>query len=171
MRSNTYLKEANLEDYQEEFEAISKFKIIENGFSNKFARMDKEAFLNIGLPYMINRPKKIDLKEGIVPQTYFFLWKDDLIIGLVKIRHELTPELKEGAGHIGFGIIPEYRNKGYGKIALKLAIEKCREIIKKEKEIYLCCFKSNLASLAVQINNGAYIDHEDENNYFMRIKL
>lgn len=62
------------------------------------------------------------------------------IVGLFKIRHYLNDFLRKGAGHIGYGILPEYRGKGYAKKGLVLAIEKCKEIIK-ENEIYLSVHK------------------------------
>ena len=46
--------------------------------------------------------------------------------------------LRKGAGHIGYGILPEYRGKGYAKKGLVLAIEKCKEIIKRKRNIFIC---------------------------------
>ena len=83
--------------------------------------------------------KGVDLPEGHVPDTYFFLWNNQEIVGLFKIRHYLNDFLRKGAGHIGYGILPEYRGQGYAKQGLLLAIEKCNEIIK-EDEIYSTCF-------------------------------
>ena len=40
-----------------------------------------------------------------------------------------------------------------------------------EDEIYLSVRKSNGASLKVQLKNGAYIHHEDDKEYYTRIKI
>ena len=53
-----------------------------------------------------------------------------------KIEKGVNKILRKGAGHVGYGILPEYRGKGYAKQGLLLAIEKCKELIK-EDEIYL----------------------------------
>lgn len=39
-----------------------------------------------------------------------------------------------------------------------------------EDEIYLSVHKENIASLKAQLKNGAYIHHEDEKEYYTRIK-
>ena len=38
-------------------------------------------------------------------------------------------------------------------------------------EAYLSVDKDNPGSLKAQLNNGAYIHHEDETEYYTRIKL
>ena len=50
-----------------------------------------------------------------------------------------------------------------------MAVEKAWSIIP-EDEIYLCVNKNNPASFKVQINNGAYVHHEDEVKYYTRIR-
>lgn len=52
---------------------------------------------------------------------------------------------------------------------LALTIEKAKAIIP-EDEIYLSVHKENIASLKAQLKNGAYIHHEDEKEYYTRIK-
>lgn len=165
-----YLKEANLEDWQKEYEAIKKIPENENGFKNKYYDKTKEEFKEQIIPELMNHSKGIGLSKGCVPDTYYFLWDDDKIVGLFKIRHCLNEFLINGPGHIGYGIISEYRNKGYATRGLKLAIDKCKEIIS-EDEIYLSVHKDNPNSLKVQQNNGAYIVGETEKEYLTRIKI
>lgn len=164
-----YLKEANWEDIEKEYEFITNFPENENGFTNPDCGVSREEFETSVIPRYMNYSKGICLSTGHVPSTNYFLWEDDIIVGLFRIRHELNDALRNGAGHIGFGIKKEYRGKGYATEGLKLLIEKAREIIK-EDEIYLSVRKSNPASLRVQQKNGAYIHHEDENRYYTRIK-
>ena len=70
------------------------------------------------------------------------------------MRHYLTPALANGGGHIGYGIKKEFRGKGYASEGLRLTIEKAWHIIK-EDEIYMSVHRDNMASLRVQIKNGA----------------
>ena len=165
-----YLKEANVEDAEKEYEFIKDTPRYENGFENKYYGFSYQDFMNLALPKMINSSKGIDLPNGYVPQTYYFLWNDDNIIGLFKIRHYLTETLRNGGGHIGYGIHKDYRGKGYASKGLALAIEKAKDIIK-EDEIYLSVHIDNPASLKVQLNNGAYIHHSDEKEHYTRIKI
>lgn len=165
-----YLKKINLEDSEEEYIAIKSMPQNENGFENKFYDVSKEEFINQVIPKLLKNSEGLELPNGYVPDTYFFLWNDNKIVGLFKIRHYLNAFLKKGPGHIGYGILPEYRGQGLAKQGLILAIEKCKEIIK-EEEIYLSVHKDNPASLKVQLDCGAYIVGETPDEYFTRIRL
>ena len=165
-----YLKKINIEDSEKEYEAINKIPREENGFENKYNGVPKDEFINKNIQERIDISNEINVPEGRVPDTYYFLWNDNEIVGLFKIRHYLNDSLKNGAGHIGYCILPEYRGMGYAKEGLKLAIEICNSLIK-EDEIYLSVHKDNPASLKVQEDNGAYIVGETETEYLTRIKL
>lgn len=89
---------------------------------------------------------------------------------MFKLRHYLNEHLINGAGHIGYGTRKGYQGKGYATKGLALMIEEAKKVIK-EDEIYLSVHKDNLSSLKVQQNNGAYIDHEDDVEYYTRIKF
>ena len=165
-----YLKEANLDDWQKEYETIKQMPKNENGFENEYYDKTEEEFKEKVIPELINHSKGIGLPDGYVPDTYYFLWSNDKIVGLFKIRHYLNEALAKGPGHIGYGILPEFRGKGYATKGLKLAIDKCKEIIP-EDEIYFSVHKDNPGSLKVQQNNGAYIVGETEEKYLTRIKI
>lgn len=164
-----YLKEANREDIEKEYEFITNTPENENGFTNSDFGCSREEFENEILPKYLNRAKGIGLQEGRVPQTTFFLWNDNEIVGLFRIRHYLTETLAQGAGHIGYGIGKEFRGRGYASEGLRLTVEKAWGIIR-EDEIYMSVSKDNPASLRAQMKNGAYIHHEDELEYYTRIK-
>lgn len=163
-----YLKEANMEDWEKEYDFIINLPD-ENGFTNKNFGISEKIFKDKVLPGFIDASKGIGLSEGHVPETQYFLWKDNDIVGLFRIRHYLNEFLRDGAGHIGYVIRKEYRGKGYATEGLKLTIAKAWEIIP-EEEIYMSVHKNNPASLRVQEKNGAYIHHEDEEEYYTRIK-
>ncbi|MDD3223621.1 MAG: GNAT family N-acetyltransferase [Clostridium sp.] len=165
-----YLKEANVGDAEKEYEFLKDIPTNENGFENKYYDFSYEDFVDAALPQIINFSKGIDLPNGYVPETFYFLWDDNIIVGLFKIRHCLTDSLRNGAGHIGYGIHKKYRGKGYATKGLALAIEKAKGVIK-ENEIYLSVHIDNPASLKVQLNNKAYIHHSDEKEHYTRIKV
>lgn len=165
-----YLKEANVKDAEKEYQFLKDTPVDENGFENKYYGFSYKNFAEKALPEIIKFSKGIDLPQGYVPQTLYFLWDDNNIVGLFKIRHRLTNSLKNGAGHIGYGIHKNYRGKGYASKGLALAIEKARNIIR-ENEIYLSVHIDNPASLRVQLNNGAYIHHSDKKEHYTRIKI
>ncbi len=163
------LKEFNLEDIKQEYELLQKIPP-ENGFENEYYNCTIEDFYQIHAPKILNNSKGIDLKPGYVPGSYYFLWDDNKIVGLVKIRYYLNDHLRKGAGHIGYAVPKEYQGKGYASKGLALAIKLCKYLIK-EDEIYFSVHKDNKASLKVQLKNGAYITGENKEEYFTRIKL
>lgn len=166
-----YLKELNLEDAKKEYDLFQNLKSA-NGFMNDYEGMSYDEFVNVAIPSRIKASQGIDLKEGHVPDTFFLLWEDDKIIGLFKIRHYLNEGLRNGSGHIGYGILPQYRRQGYCTKGLALAIKECCRLMPDdEDEIYLSCYKYNVGSLKAMLNNGAYIHHEDDEEYYTRIKV
>ena len=72
-----YLKPANFEDLDSEYEYVKEMPFDENGLTNEFHGISKEDFEKIALPQMINWSKGIDLPEGFVPETFFFLWNQE----------------------------------------------------------------------------------------------
>ena len=48
------------------------------------------------------------------------------ILGMINFRHYLKGYLAEHGGHIGYGVRPTERRKGYAKAMLMLCLEKCR---------------------------------------------
>ena len=103
-----------------------------------------------------------------MPESFFYLWKEDEIVGEFRIRHFLCDSLREGAGHIGYFIGKEHRGHGYATEGLRMTLELARKIVP-EEEIYLRVNKDNPASLKVMLKNGGRIDHEDETKYYVRV--
>lgn len=70
----------------------------------------------------------IDLAPGRVPATMLFAVVGDDIVGRVHIRHELTPALLEEGGHIGYGVRPAFRRRGYASQILRQSLEVVRSL-------------------------------------------
>ena len=166
-----YLKKANLEDAEKEYELTQKIPAKENGYENKAFGVSFEEFVNTTIPRWIDEDKGINLPDGRVPNTYYFLWVDDTPVGIFKLRHCLSDWLRENAGHVGYGIAKEYRGRGYATEGLRLIIEEARKLPIDTDELYLSVMKNNDASLKVQLKNGAKIVREDDDHYYTRIPL
>ena len=71
---------------------------------------------------------------------------DNRIVGSFNVRWNLTPEMIETGGysHIGYGIRPTERNKGYNKINLYLALCEAKEL--GLERVMLDCEATNIAS-------------------------
>lgn len=102
--------------------------------------------------------------------TYFTVRKsDNKIIGSVQLRHELNDDLRKRGGHIGYGICPSERKKGYGTKQLALVLEKAKEL--NIPSVMISCDKTNIGSAKVAINNGGKLEWEgnDEEDGFIQI--
>ena len=79
-----------------------------------------------------NYLENLELKEardGLVPDSTFFCLDLDrnIFVGAVNIRHYLNENLCKSGGHIGDGIRPSERRKGYATAMIGLALEECRK--------------------------------------------
>lgn len=166
-----YLKKANLKDVQKEYDLLQKIPAEENGLENKAYGLTFEEFESSFLPAWSAREKGEQLPKGYVPDTHYFLWVDDTPVGFFNLRHYLNDFLREGPGHIGYGIAKEYRGHGYATEGLKLLLEEAKKLPIDTSEAYLSVYKTNPASFKVQQKNGAYIHHEDDTYYYTRIPL
>ena len=167
-RETLYLKPANYEDIEKEWLFQRDIPADANSFINDYYNISREDF-DSALDTMIAQSEGKDLPDGYVPQTVYYLWDGDAIVGTFHLRHHLCESLINGSGHIGYYIAPEFRGKGCGTEGLRMVIEKAEKTVP-EDEIYLRVNKDNPASLRVMLNNGGYIHHEDEIKYYVRIK-
>lgn len=163
------LRKMNLEDVKEQWEYVTALPADENGLTNPYEGVSFEEYKSTVLPELMMHEEPINMPEWFVPETYYYLWDGQMLVGEYRIRHYLTEALKLGAGHIGYSIKKEFRGRGYGTRGLALVLDWAREIVP-EDEIYLRVLKRNIPSFKAISNNGAYISDEDETHYLMRVK-
>ena len=95
-----------------------------------------------------------------VPASTFFAVRqnDGRVVGVINVRHELNAFLRSYGGHIGYGVRPSERRKGYAGEMLRQALEYCRTL--GLQEVMLSCDKDNLASAATIRSNGGELEKE-----------
>ena len=164
-----YLRKAGLGDIEEEYALICDMPADENGMLNEWAGISFDEFRDTALRSMAEYSAGVDLPEGYVPETFYFLWNGGEAVGLFRLRQRLCPSLVNGGGHVGYYVKRRYRNMGFASEGLRLLLEEAKSIVP-EDEIYLRVRKNNPASLRVMLKNGGYISGENENEYFVRIK-
>ena len=101
-----------------------------------------------------------DMEQGLVPNSVFFLLDEDrnILLGAVNIRHTLNDYLLQYGGHIGDGIRPTERRKGYATELVRLALIECRKI--GIDRVLMVCEKSNVASAKSIVKNGGILENE-----------
>ena len=90
--------------------------------------------------------KKETIPEGkVINNTFFTIRKrDNKIVGIISIRHELNENFLNFRGHIGYSILPSERRKGYAYKQLLLGLEFCKEI--NIKRVLVTCVEYNIGS-------------------------
>ncbi|KXZ40328.1 Predicted acetyltransferase [Alkalithermobacter thermoalcaliphilus JW-YL-7 = DSM 7308] len=105
----------------------------------------------------------IGLKDGFVEcSTYWLINENNKILGAIDIRHRLNEKLLYRGGHIGYGIRPSERKKGYATQMLSLALNICKTI--GIPKVLITCDKNNIGSSKVILNNGGILDSEEIEN-------
>jgi predicted acetyltransferase len=99
-----------------------------------------------------------NLPPGRVSDSQFWLVRGQRILGTIRIRHDLTPELTIVGGHIGYDVRPSERGKGFACRMLELALDKARRL--GLRRVLLTCSKANAASAAVILHNGGRLENE-----------
>ncbi len=100
--------------------------------------------------------------SGHVPATTLFCLdvERDIFVGAVNIRHYLNEALLLNGGHIGDGIRPSERRKGYATKMIGLALEECRKL--GNDKVLMVCDKNNIGSAKSIMNNGGILENEIE---------
>jgi len=95
---------------------------------------------------------------GFVPATLYFLVNNqDRVLGAIHLRHELNERLLQNGGHIGYGIRPSERRKGYASIMLDMLLSVIKA--KGYEKVLITCDDDNLGSArTIEKNKGELVD-------------
>lgn len=98
------------------------------------------------------------LPEDWVPSTTWFWEADDVLHGVLNVRHHLTPGLRQLGGHIGYCVAPSRRGRGVATAMLSAALRKCPHL--GIGRALLTVNSDNLASQRVIERNGGVLERE-----------
>ncbi|MBQ8441082.1 MAG: GNAT family N-acetyltransferase [Clostridia bacterium] len=98
--------------------------------------------------------------EGKVPNSVYFLLdvERNILLGAVDIRHYLNDHLLQFGGHIGDGIRPSERRKGFATEMIRLSLIECKEL--GIQRVLMVCDKTNVGSAKSIIKNGGVLENE-----------
>ena len=100
-------------------------------------------------------------KDRVPATIYFTLDLDrNIVVGAVDIRHYINDNLLINGGHIGDGVRPSERRKGYATAQIGLALQKCKEL--GIDRVLMTCETWNIGSAKSIINNGGVLENEVE---------
>ncbi len=101
--------------------------------------------------------------DWVVAGTFFVIRESDKkIIGMADIRHYLNDFLASFGGHIGYGVRPTERKKGYAAKILGMALEYAKTV--GIKEAMLACYEDNIPSKKTVLKNGGRLERTFESD-------
>ena len=104
-----------------------------------------------------------DCEKGILDKkfapssSYFVMNEEGRMIGATSLRHYLTVEGYHSWGHIGYGVRPGERRKGYAVRMMQMMLEKA-----KERNIYkvlIAAYDSNVGSWKTAEKCGGVLEN------------
>lgn len=123
-------------------------------FTLKYDTNDFDAFVNKLIKF------QTVADEGFVCHSTFWLFnEDDVIVGVSNLRHELNDKLLLIGGHIGYGIRPSYRKRGYATKILELSLIEAQK--RGIEKALVTCDKINIASKKTILKNGGIFWEEN----------
>ncbi|HUS47858.1 MAG TPA: GNAT family N-acetyltransferase [Phycisphaerae bacterium] len=100
-----------------------------------------------------------NVPEGYVPGNHYWLVREgETIVAVSSLRHRLTDSLKIEGGHIGYGVRPSQRLRGYGKLICAMTLDKARQL--GLKRVLITCDTDNTASAKIIRASGGVLDGE-----------
>ena len=102
---------------------------------------------------------KVETEKYVPGSTFFALDVDrNIFVGAVNIRHYLNENLLNYGGHIGDGIRPSERRKGFGTEMIRLALLEAKKL--GIDKVLMTCDKNNIGSRKTITNNGGVLENE-----------
>jgi predicted acetyltransferase len=149
VKPNVSLEKEYLDFYQE-------WKVSGEDMIPWVIEKDPTDFLGM-VQFLLNNEKGINLPEGWVrDSTYWLVNVSNRVLGAVNIRHSLTDRLFNCGGHIGYGIRPSERRKGYATKILAFSLGKTKEL--GIEKVLVVCDADNIASERTILKNGGKED-------------
>ena len=95
-----------------------------------------------------------NLRPDHVPESRYWLVRGIRILGTTRLRHRLSPALRDFGGHIGYEVRPSERGEGHATrmLAMLLVRARARGLVR----VMLTCDQDNPASARVMEKNGGW---------------
>ncbi len=145
---------------------INDYEILKEYVIEHYSNNEKGISASIGMTNMnfkewvekVNR--NTTSADDLWGRYYLYLvFDNNKLIGLLNIRYDLTDELREKYGDIGYGVRPSERRKGYATKMLGYALQVLKE--KEMKDAILGCYENNYGSNKTILKNGGKLYRTD----------
>jgi predicted acetyltransferase len=109
--------------------------------------------------YLVKRERQrrgLDVVPPWVPSTLLAAEAGGELVGRISIRHELSDYLLTVGGHIGYGVRPQFRRRGYATEILRQGLVIARSL--GIEDVLVTCDEGNDASMAVIERLGGVLE-------------
>ncbi len=117
-------------------------------------------FDHADFPAMLSRLEQfrlgVDLPDGYVASSTYWLVDGEELLGVSNLRHYLNERIAHAGGHIGLGIRPSFRQRGLGATLLRLTLGKAAEMNIAPVQVH--CYADNVGSKAMIEQCGGKLD-------------
>jgi predicted acetyltransferase len=159
MKNNVYLVDPTSQYKNEYLDMVSEWKSSGEKLIPWVLRFDSANFQSM-IEELTRLRNDKNLEENKVNSSTFWLSNQDRrLLGVVNIRHRLNINLLQIGGHIGYGIRPSERQKGYATEMLRLALLEANKL--GINKVLVTCDKDNIGSAKTIINNAGILDSEE----------
>jgi predicted acetyltransferase len=98
----------------------------------------------------------VEVPPDRVPATFLVAQVGSELVGRVSIRHRLNAFLRDFGGHVGFGVRPQHRGRGYAGEILRQALVVARAA--GVEAVLVTCDDDNIASATVIERAGGVLE-------------
>ncbi|KQY55330.1 GCN5 family acetyltransferase [Aeromicrobium sp. Root495] len=94
--------------------------------------------------------------SGQVPSTRWWIVEESEYLGVIELRHELTPAMIDGVGHVGYSVRPSARGRGVATWALRETLPHAWSL--GLPSVLVTCDEGNEASARTIERNGGVLE-------------
>jgi predicted acetyltransferase len=118
--------------------------------------------------YLEQQSQGQNLPEGRVPHSTFWLVDDSgEIVAIANLRHRLNEFLSEVGGHIGFGVRPSARRRGFATEVLRCTLIEAQRL--GIERVLVTCDKGNVGSESAILRNHGVLQDEIWSDVYSRV--
>jgi|GEM_PF-210936 len=96
--------------------------------------------------------------DGWVKASTYLGFIGEKVVGTIQIRHEMNDFMINFGGHIGYGVRPSERRKGYASQMLEQALKICRKM--GIEKVLITCDKDNFGSKNTILKQNGVLENE-----------
>ena len=157
-----YLEEANLERKREAIEYVLEHNKYNSNMAGSSGLDDEYLCYEKWISKVESqKDEKTSPSSRCVGIQYFLIREDDnKIVGMINLRWNLDDWMLIHGGHIGYGVRPTERRKGYNKIGLYLCLLKAQKL--QLDKVLITAFDDNIGSIKTIEALGGVLENKIE---------